>query len=194
MSIGRVILSLDPHFHLEHTLLRVSRQVQQHAVSILIFSVLAVTLFLTISRFLPKEGIPESPKALQALLTIMTPTCMAWPTDYAAVLNHLSCTRSKTIRIQLSDFLHHVGTGTVEFRSFDDFSHLLRCQLRAYGWLVCLEVDISLRSSVLRWILLSQIPGFTQRYATSLCDRMFIYHRCRINVEGNWDLPSRLID
>jgi hypothetical protein len=71
-----------------------------------------------------------------------------------------------TIQIRVSNFLRDLIAGTVELRDLDDLPHLFRRQFRAYGWLISLDVDLCLWTSVLRWILVSQLPGYTTRYGT----------------------------
>jgi len=149
---------------IERALIRALSDVQENAALVLMFSILALILLFTVFCSCTKKRVIEPSTSLEALLTIVTPTSVAWPTDYDALFKHSTSLQSMTIRIRMSNFLHNVGAGTVELRNLNDLPHVFSGQLRAYGWLISLDVDFFLWSSILWWILASQIPGFISRY------------------------------
>lgn len=122
----------------------------------IIFPILTLTVFCLCTRIC----LAKPSKSLEALLTILTPTCVAWPADYHVLFKHSTSPHSMTIKICVSHFLRNVSAGAVELKNINDLPYLFCRQLRAYGWLVSFDVDFFLWTSVLRWILVSQIPGF----------------------------------
>jgi hypothetical protein len=160
----KLALALDPKHFIDSSLILISPDVQENAAFILLLSILVLTFSFSIFYFCSKKRVAESSTSLEALLTIITPTCVAWPTDYDVLFKRSTSSHSMTIRICVSTFLRNVGAGTLELKDLNDFPHLFRCQLRAYGWLVSLDVDFFLWASVLRWILVSQIPRCITKY------------------------------
>jgi hypothetical protein len=101
----------------------------------------------------------ETRRGLQALLTVVTPTS-AWATDCSALVVHASSARSKTIKLPLSNLTHAICSGTMELRDSNDLPDLFRKQLRVYGWLVCLDVEMSWWFTVPGWVLSCQFLSF----------------------------------
>ena len=132
----------------------------QTTVAFLIFSILILSVCCLCTRIC----FVKPSTSLEALLTIMTPTCVAWPADYHVLFKHSTSTRSMTIKICVSHFLRNIGAGTVELKNVNDLPHIFCRRLRAYGWLVSFDVDFFLWTAVLRWILVSQIPGCATKY------------------------------
>lgn len=100
----------------------------------------------------------------QALLAFITPTLVAWPSNYEPLLHHRTCNRSKIIRIQAFLLLSNICSGTIELRDVQDLSYLFCDRLRIYGWSILLEIGFSWRFSVLQWVLISQFPSFSVRH------------------------------
>lgn len=146
---------------------------------LLMLSILALTLGSATFYFCSKKRVEEPSTAFEALLSIITPTCVAWPTDYNVLFKASSSRPSMTIRIRVSNFLRNVIAGTIELKDLDDLPYLFRRQLRAYGWLVSLDADFFLRTSVLQWILVSQIPGFITK------------SNCYPHLPHNADVPGK---
>lgn len=158
---------------IDFNLIPIPLDIQRNAALVLMLSILALTLLFTLFCFRTRQLVAEPSTSLEALLTIMTPTCVAWPTDYNVLFKHSTSSHSMTVRVHVSDFLRNVSAGTVELKDINDLPHLFRRQLRAYGWLVSLDVDFLLWTSVLQWILVSQISGYTRKYVFPLSSTTF---------------------
>jgi hypothetical protein len=164
--LARTIFSLNPELHTDSALIP---DIQWNS-ALSLLSILALTLlFTTIFYFCSRKRVTEPSASLEALLAIITPTFVAWPTDYSVFFKRSTSSGSMTIRICVSTFLRNVLAGTVELKDLNDLPRLFRRQLRVYGWLVSFNVDFFLWTSVLRWIMVSQLPG-----RTSMCVFPFV--------------------
>lgn len=123
------------------------------------FGGLAFLVLLTATSCISRTKHKDSPglsKSLQALSSILTPTCTSWPKDYTGFLVHTTCPKSKTITLPISRLFGEICLGNIEIRDFSDLPCLLKGQIRTYGWNVSLSVDLSMKSAVLRWIAAPQ--------------------------------------
>ena len=97
---------------------------------------------------------------LQALLTVLTPTCSIWPKFYRALVNHAHASEAKTIKLPLAKLFEDISRGNIEFRDLrNDLPDLLCGNLRAYAWSICLEVEVSFQVAILRWLSLSDLSS-----------------------------------
>jgi hypothetical protein len=117
-------------------------------------------LFLSLFRNGIKNSAPyKTDVPLQALLTVLTPSCSIWPSSYLALVRRARTSKSQTIKLPLFKLLKDVTYGQIELRDpQNDLPDLLRDHCRVYAWFVCLEVEISCQIAVLRWLLLSDLP------------------------------------
>ncbi|KAJ7940273.1 hypothetical protein B0H13DRAFT_2260525 [Mycena leptocephala] len=72
-------------------------------------------------------------EALQALFTVIAPTSVAWPREYAHLVAHSTSSRSKTISISMTSLINRVCDGAVEIRNFGDLPDLFAENLLVYG-------------------------------------------------------------
>ncbi|KAJ7085729.1 hypothetical protein B0H15DRAFT_1023325 [Mycena belliarum] len=80
----------------------------------------------------------------QALLTVIAPSSVAWPREYAGLVKHCASARSRTIAVSISSLIDNVCDGTVEVRnSAADLPELFSEKLVVYGWHVGLAMDMS---------------------------------------------------
>ncbi|KAJ6531310.1 hypothetical protein B0H19DRAFT_967011 [Mycena capillaripes] len=91
--------------------------------------------------------------ALQALFTVIAPTSVAWPREYASLVTHSISTRSKNISISMSSLIGKVCGGEIEVRNYADLSDLFLGNLVVYGWRVSLALDTLWNFEVLGWVV-----------------------------------------
>ncbi|KAJ6502131.1 hypothetical protein C8R45DRAFT_1190452 [Mycena sanguinolenta] len=78
---------------------------------------------------------------IQALFTVLAPTSVAWPKEYARLVTHSSSSRSKTISVSMTSIISKVCDGSVEIRNYGDLPDLFSETLLVYGWRVSLALD-----------------------------------------------------
>lgn len=98
---------------------------------------------------------PRSWEPQQVLSTVITPTSVAWPKDYAQLVDHSSSSRARTLVISLSSLMRNIREGAVEIRNHDDLPEILSDKLVVYGWRVGLGLDTFWNLEVLRWAALN---------------------------------------
>jgi len=82
--------------------------------------------------------------ALQALLTVITPSCSLWPSRYTKLVKQASISPDNRIMLPLHIFVHDVLDGVVEVRDpLNDLVDLIRATgINANGWNICLSVGL----------------------------------------------------
>ncbi|KAJ7172137.1 hypothetical protein C8R46DRAFT_1348614 [Mycena filopes] len=113
------------------------------------FLVLLVIIFSFSPSPSPRSSNDHS-DPLEALLTIIAPTSVAWPKEYARLLAHNSSSRTRTISISMDNLIVKVCDGAVEVRSYADLPDLFSDKLLVYGWRIAVALDIW-NLEVLRW-------------------------------------------
>ncbi|KAJ7685521.1 hypothetical protein DFH06DRAFT_1463538 [Mycena polygramma] len=125
--------------------------------ALIIFSGFAACLLVLILIFWcskpSKHPKAELSDALQALFTVIAPTSVAWPRDYAHLVTHSTSSRSKTISISMTSLIAKVHDGEVELRNYVDLSDLFSENLVVYGWSFRLTLDTPWNLEVLRWVI-----------------------------------------
>ncbi|KAJ6490594.1 hypothetical protein C8R47DRAFT_1214887 [Mycena vitilis] len=144
--------------------------------ALIIFSGFAACLFVLILIFwcskLSKHPKAELSDALQALFTVIAPTSVAWPREYAHLVTHSTSSRSKTISISMTSLIAKVHGGEVELRDYADLCDLFSENLVVYGWRFRLTLDTPWNLEVLRWVIGSYFwrrqPAPTSNYRPAL--------------------------
>ena len=93
----------------------------------------------------------------------LTPTFAPWPKNYAALMPHSTCARSRIIRVQVFLLLANICDGDIELRDDLDLADIFCRRFQACGWFIHLSVNLTLRLSVVKWICLSRMPTLTVR-------------------------------
>ncbi|KAJ7074172.1 hypothetical protein C8F01DRAFT_11296 [Mycena amicta] len=128
----------------------------------------AVCLIVILALFLSSKHWPRRSQAAplvlaQAILTIICPTSATWPRDYIYLVEHTSCSRSKTISISLNSLIDSICRHEIEFRNQQDLAELLSGKLVAYGWHVDLALDGCIGFKVLGWVVGSYFSWKSQK-------------------------------
>lgn len=123
--------------------------------SIILFGCVVCAVLVALIVCLSKR--PQRPRkpseSLQALFTVILPTSVAWPRDYARLVDYFTSARSKTIAISMTSLIGAVCDGNIEVRSYTDLPELFSEKLVVYGWRVILALDSSWNLAVLRWVI-----------------------------------------
>ncbi|OBZ65731.1 hypothetical protein A0H81_14326 [Grifola frondosa] len=107
---------------------------------------------------IPTGGQTRTLHALQALLTIVTPTCSLWPQDYLEAVRHATVSRKTSLELPLHALINDVIAGKLELR--DPRTYLPCLFMRSLtidGWSLLLRIELSWWILVLRWIISSQL-------------------------------------
>ncbi|KAF8205781.1 hypothetical protein K438DRAFT_1670024 [Mycena galopus ATCC 62051] len=91
--------------------------------------------------------------SIQALFTVIAPTSVAWPREYARLVTYSTSSRSKTISISMASLIGRVCDGAIEIRNYGDLPDLFSENLLVYGWHICLALDAAWNFEVLRWVV-----------------------------------------
>ena len=110
-----------------------------------------------------KKYISRPSESHPALLVFLTPTFAPWPKNYAALMPHSTCARSRIIRVQVFLLLANICDGDIELRDDLDLADIFCRRFQACGWFIHLSVNLTLRLSVVKWICLSRMPTLTVR-------------------------------
>ena len=94
----------------------------------------------------PKETSSHARTALQALQTVLVPTCSLWPTRYIQLVkrasSHSGHRSGSKLVVPLSMLLQDVCDGVIELRDpISDLEDLMDSGISAYGCYVCLSID-----------------------------------------------------
>lgn len=112
---------------------------------------LVVAVIFSFSKLANRPSKPSD--SLQALSTVIAPTSVAWPREYARLVDHFTSPRSRTLAISMTSLIASVCDGTVEFRNHADLPELFSEKLVVYGWRVTLVLDTLWNLEVLRWVV-----------------------------------------
>ncbi|KAG1827611.1 uncharacterized protein BJ212DRAFT_1313501 [Suillus subaureus] len=109
----------------------------------IILVLLFVIRFWTTSFRTPTKDSQRARTALQALQTVLVPSCSLWPARYIKLVKHTSNHRTGSrIVVPLSMFLQDVCDGVIELRDpLYDLEDLIDQGVRAYGCSVSLKVE-----------------------------------------------------
>ena len=82
--------------------------------------------------------------ALQALLTVITPSCSLWPSRYTKLVKQASVSPDNRVILPLHTFVQDVLDGVVEVRDpLNNLVDLIRATgINANGWNICLSVGL----------------------------------------------------
>ena len=97
--------------------------------------------------------------ALQALLTIITPSCSLWPSRYTRLVKQASISPDNRIMLPLHSFVQDVLDGAIELRDpLNNLVDLTRATgIDANGWNVCLRVGSRSWVSTLKFRLAHKV-------------------------------------
>ncbi|KAJ7286201.1 hypothetical protein C8J57DRAFT_1708554 [Mycena rebaudengoi] len=133
---------------------------------------------------------PRSWEPQQVLSTVITPTSVAWPKDYAQLVDHSSSSRARTLVISLSSLMRNIREGTVEIRNHDDLPEILSDKLVVYGWRVGLGLDTFWNLEVLRWAALNH---FSWKKPIGTAERRPVLKRMHGSSTPKDEGPQKLI-
>ncbi|KAJ7766879.1 hypothetical protein B0H16DRAFT_1412808 [Mycena metata] len=126
--------------------------VEKNATIILLAFAAFIILLALIFPFSSSSHPPDKPSdAVEALLTVLSPTYAAWPKDYAHLVAHNTSPRSRTLSISMDSLISKVYDGTLEVRNYADLPDLFSEHLVVYGWRISLALETSWNLEVLRW-------------------------------------------
>ncbi|KAH9930756.1 uncharacterized protein B0H18DRAFT_1209327 [Fomitopsis serialis] len=122
-----------------------------------LFGIILYTTSLRRSRARARRA-PETRKALQTLLYILTPTCSLWPASYVKLAQQAVTVHDTTLRFPLRALVDDVLSGRIELRDPRlDLPDLLRNEFRVDGWTFGLSVERAWWVDVLGWTLSAQL-------------------------------------
>ncbi|KAH7889593.1 hypothetical protein F5I97DRAFT_555760 [Phlebopus sp. FC_14] len=134
------------------------RLAQPAALGILLSATL-VSIFLSFHAWYRKEDHTHTRTALQALLTVITPTCSLWPPQYTELAKRASIAGSN-IAVPLDTLIHDFVDGVIELRNpVMDLAHLVSSGCPVGGWTICISVEWKWWTEALEWWLVSKSTG-----------------------------------
>ncbi|KAJ7709482.1 hypothetical protein B0H17DRAFT_1324416 [Mycena rosella] len=118
------------------------------------FACILVATSMFIFSFSKLSTRPSKPsESLQALFTVIAPSSVAWPREYASLVKHLASSRARTVAISITSLIDNVCEGNVEVRDYADLPDLFSEKLVVYGWRLSLALDTAWNVEVLRWVI-----------------------------------------
>ncbi|KAF9246392.1 hypothetical protein BU15DRAFT_58455 [Melanogaster broomeanus] len=136
------------------------KQPLQFPLFFLVFPLLTLLVALFRAR---EEDRTRTRTALQALLTILTPTCSLWPTRYTKLAKCLGSVPNPRISVPLETIIEDTIDGVIEFRDpINDLAELIGPGLKVYGWTICLKLEWRWWIEVFRWRITAKpkkMPG-----------------------------------
>jgi hypothetical protein len=112
-------------------------------IAIILVLLFVIRFWTTSSSRPPTKDSQRARTALQALQTVLVPSCSLWPARYIKLVKHASNRRTGSIIIvPLSMLLQDVCDGIIELRDpLYDLEDLMDQGVRAYGCFVSLKVE-----------------------------------------------------
>ncbi|KAF9227758.1 hypothetical protein BS17DRAFT_774263 [Gyrodon lividus] len=96
--------------------------------------------------------------ALQALLTIITPTCSLWPTRYIELARRAESFPHPRISLPLEMVIGDAIAGVIEFRDpINDLADLVGSGIKVYGWIICLSIEWKWWIEAFEWWIAAKV-------------------------------------
>ncbi|KAH7909928.1 hypothetical protein BJ138DRAFT_167834 [Hygrophoropsis aurantiaca] len=101
-----------------------------------------------------RENVAKTRSALEALLTIICPSCSLWPKRYTKLAQAASLSGRESLSLPLSALMDDIYAGTIELRDpIGDLPSLLDGNTRVYAWAVKIQLGYTRCFMVLDWLV-----------------------------------------
>ncbi|KAF8844825.1 hypothetical protein BDN67DRAFT_962265 [Paxillus ammoniavirescens] len=133
----------------------------KHATQFLFLFAL-LTLFFIVLRS-HEEDRTRTRTALQAILTLITPTCSLWPTRYIELARRAGSVSHSRISVPFEAIVGDVIEGIIEFRDpINDLADLLGSGVKVYGCTIGMSIEWKWWIEAFEWWIVakpSKMPG-----------------------------------
>lgn len=107
--------------------------------------------------------ISQARQALDALLSILSPTRSLWPSFYTRIAKRSGIFETRQLDIPASRLINDVATGVIQLRDAEnDLEDFLEDRVCVDGWRIRVAVDWDLRYRVMKWTERMQEGGAFQ--------------------------------